>query len=117
MNYESFMSKVRHWDNRMARWMMNHFYFIFFQIVLIVIFFIFFFNLLRTIDLSADLRSADIIQQLLLQQTINTSILIFLMIMNSFWMLFIFSGLNRIRFILRDLAFHLLRRKGDRNQD
>lgn len=110
MSFEDFMAKVRYWDNRCARWMMRHFYIIFFEFVLVVVFFIYFYNIFRVIDLAAQTSPNSILEQLLAQQAVNTLIIIVLLILNSFWMLFIFDGLNRLRTLLREISYNLMRR-------
>ena len=110
MSFEDFMAKVRHLDNRCARWMMRHFYILFFEFVLVVIFFIFFYNIFRVIDLSAQTSSDNLLEQLLAQQATNTLIITMLLILNSFWMLFIFNGMNRLTILLREITYNLSRR-------
>jgi len=111
MSFDNFMSKVRHWDNLTARWMMRHFYILFFEFVLVIIFFIFFFNIFRTLDISANIAPENLTEQILYQQSINSLIIIILMLLNSFWMLFVFNGINRIRVLLREISYNLLRCK------
>ncbi len=111
MAFQDFMAKVRYWDNRCARWLMRHFYIMFFEFVLVIIFFIFFYNTLRAIDLSSEISHQEVTEQLLAQQTTNTLIIIFLLLLNSFWMLYMFNGLDRLRIILREISFNLLRRR------
>ena len=110
MSFDDFMAKVRYFDNRCARWMMRHFYIIFFEFVLVVIFFIFFFNVFRVLDLAAQASSENILEQLLAQQSINTLIIVVLIILNSFWMLFMFNGMDRLRILLREISYNLMRR-------
>ena len=111
MSFQDFMSKVRQLDNRVAKWMMSHFYIIFFEFVLVIIFFYFFFNMLWSLDIANEISTRSTTEQLLLQQTTNTNIIIILLLLNSFWMLFMFNGMNRLRIILKDISFNLLRRK------
>ena len=111
MSFQDFMSKVRYWDNICARWMMRHFYTIFFQFVLVIIFLAFFVCVIKSIDLSTHIEDHNMIQQLLFQQSVQTLIIIILLLFNSFWMLYIFNGMNRLRAILKDISFHLSRRK------
>lgn len=111
MPLENVMSKIRQWDNFVARWMLRHFYIIFFEFVLVIVFFFFIFNTFRTIDMSANVSDKNLTEQLLYQQSINQLIIILLMLLNSFWMLFVFDGINRLRVILRDIGFHLSRSK------
>ena len=74
MLFKDFMAKLRHFDNRCARWMMRHFYILFFEFVLVVIFFVFFYNIFRVIDLSAQISPDNLLEQLLAQQATNTLI-------------------------------------------
>ena len=111
MSFSNFMSKVRQFDNLAARWMMRHFYILFFEFVLVVIFFMFFFNTLRAIDIASRVSPDNLLEQLLVQQTTNTLIIVILLLLNSFWMLYIFNGMDRMRTLLKDINFSLLRRK------
>jgi hypothetical protein len=111
MSGDNFMTRIRQWDNNVARWMMRHFYIMFFEFVLVLIFFIFIFSTFRTIDISANVPVKNTTEQLLLQQSVNQLIIIILMLLNSFWMLFIFSGINRLRGALRDISYNLMRQK------
>lgn len=109
MSFLDFMNKVRYWDNLCSRWMMRHFYILFFEAVLVAIFFVFFFLTLQSLDLSASIAADNITQQLAWQQLINSRIIVILLLLNSFWMLYVFNGMSRIRIILREISFHLTR--------
>lgn len=111
MSFNDFMTKVRYWDNKCAKWMMRHFYIMFFEFVLVVIFFFFFFNTLKTIDIGNHIQDNDLIKQLMLQQTTLTTIIVILMLLNSFWMLYIFNSMSRISVLMKDLSFNLMRRR------
>ncbi|HSA31502.1 MAG TPA: hypothetical protein P5160_06855 [Candidatus Omnitrophota bacterium] len=111
MKFEEFMNQIRQWDNRCSRWMMRHFYFLFFQIVLVVTFLFFFLRILETINLIAVVPHDDLHSQILLHNSMTTMIIVFLMILNSFWMLFLFNGMNRIRLVLKDINYNLMRQK------
>jgi hypothetical protein len=111
MSFEDFMGKVRYWDNHFARWMMRHFYILFFEFVLVIIFFWFLFTLLHSIDTASRVPENDITQQLLLTQSTTTMIIALLLLVNSFWMLYIFNHMDRLRSILKDISFNLSRRK------
>ena len=107
-----FMAKVRYWDNRSAKWMMRHFYIFFFEVFLVFIFVWCFTNNLRLIDLNNAITQNNIVEKLLLTQTINGVIIIVLLLLNSFWMLFIFGNIIRYRAILKEISFNLSKRKG-----
>lgn len=107
MSFQDFMNKVRQWDNFCSRWMMRHFYILFFEFVLVAIFFAFFFMTLKSIDISSQLSPDNILQQLAYQQLMNTRIIVILLLLNSFWMLYIFNGMSRLRIILREISYQL----------
>ena len=111
MTFENFMNKVRQVDNRCARWMMRHFYTMFFQVVLVVIFFFFFVNTIQTINTADRIAPDNLTQEILLQQNGNLLLIIFLMILNSFWMLFMFASVNSLRVVLKDIHYTLMRKK------
>lgn len=111
MSFNDFMAKVRQWDNNSARWMMKHFYILFFEVILVIIFFFFLSNTYHTINLARESDKADLLQQLLVQESTNTHIIIFLMLLNSFWMLYVFNEISRVRTILKDISFYQSRRK------
>ncbi len=111
MAFGDFMNKVRQLDTQAARWMMRHFYILFFEFVLVIIFFIFLYNTFHTIDLAQQSDKHDVMEQLLLQQSTNTHVIIILMLLNSFWMLYVFNEISRVRTILKDISFYQSRRK------
>ncbi len=108
MAYKDFMQKVRHWDNLTAKWFLRHFYFMFFQIVLIVVFIFWFINLFSLID-SIFHAGRNNLEQILLNQSVNTTILVFLLLLNSFWLLFIFNGMQRVTTLLKDISYYTSR--------
>jgi hypothetical protein len=116
MSFEDLMSKIRHWDSHFARWMMRHFYILFFEFVLVVIFFWFLFTLIRAANTAGQVAANDITQQLLLTQSTTTLIIALLLLLNSFWMLYIFNHMDRLRVLLKDISFNLTRRKPNNNQ-
>ena len=106
-----FMSKVRYWDNRSSKWMMRHFYIFFFDVFLVFIFVWCFTNNLRLIDVSSMITQNNLLERLLLMQTINSVIIIVLLLLNSFWMLFIFGNIIRFRALLKEMNFNLSKRR------
>ena len=112
MGFNEFMAKVRHWDNQSVKWMMRHFYILFFEIVLVLIFLALFVNAIKVIDLSVDVTKDNIFENLMLTQSFSLLLLVFLLLMNSFWMLYMFNAIIRIRTNLRDINFTLTRRRG-----
>lgn len=111
MSFANFMNKVRQWDTQTSRWMMRHFYILFFEFILIIIFFIFLMSTFRTIDIARASAKENITEQLLIQQSTGTYIIIILMLLNSFWMLYMFSEVSRLKTILKDISFYQSRRK------
>ena len=110
MSMQDFMAKVRHLDNRSAKWMMRHFYILFFEVFLVVIFFAFFVNVIQVFNIGADASKGNIIERLLMSQSVSTLIIVLLLLLNSFWMLYMFSSIIRLRAILREMNFNLSKR-------
>ena len=104
-------AKVRYWDSRSAKWMMRHFYILFFEIILVGIFLWCFINNLKLIDVNSAISQANLVEHLLLTQTINSVIIIVLLLLNSFWMLFIFNNIIRFRALLKEMNFNLSKRR------
>ena len=111
MGFNDFMNQVRQWDNRMAQWMIKHFYILFFEIILVGIFIAVFVNSLKVIDISVDIQKSNIIERLLMTQSVNTLLIVILLLFNSFWILYIFSSLLRLRGILKNIDFNLSNRR------
>ena len=107
MGFEEFMSKVKYLDNLVARWLMRHFYVMFFQIVLVAIFVFWFINLFSVIDTSTQVPHDDNLQRMISVQSIHSSIIVFLMLLNSFWLLFMFNSILNLRNILKDISYHI----------
>ena len=117
MSFNDTMNKVRQWDNRMAQWMVRHFYILFFEIILVAIFVAVFVNALKIIDVSVDIHKNNLIERILMTQSVNTLLIVILLLFNSFWMLYIFSSLLRLRTLLRNIDFNLSRRRADQRKD
>ena len=113
INTNDFMNKVRQWDNRMAQWMIKHFYILFFEIILVGIFVAVFINTIKIIDINADIQKASILERLLMAQSVNTLLIVVLLLFNSFWILYIFSSLLKLRGTLKSIDFNLSRRRDD----
>ena len=118
MSFNDFMNNVRQLDNRSSQWIIRHFYTLFFQAILAIIFIAVFVNALKLIDINVDLHKTDLVERLLLNQTINTFLIVVLLLFNSFWMLYIFSSILKLRGILKNIDFNLSRRRNDsKNKD
>ena len=111
MALQDLMNKIRQWDNQSAKWMMRHFYLLFFEFVLVIIFLIGFFNTIQFIDFSFEVVRNDIVQRLLLTQTVYMLVVVLLMLLNSFWILYIFNCMLRMQNTLKDVSFNLSRRR------
>lgn len=108
MPYKNFLATIRYWDNMTAKWLMRHFYFMFFQIILVVIFFVWFVNMFDVIDSSYQVpQNGTPTERILAAQSVNMTIVVLLILLNSFWMLFIFSAIQRIGNLLKDITYHL----------
>ncbi|MBF0593495.1 MAG: hypothetical protein HQL22_00855 [Candidatus Omnitrophica bacterium] len=114
MNFNSFMNSVRQWDNRSSQWFIRHFYVLFFEMILIGAFVVFFILTINTINITADIQRNSIGERLLVNQNYLGLLLVFLMLVNSFWMLFMFAGMLKIRNVLKNMDFNLSRRNNDR---
>lgn len=114
MSFNDFMNKIRQWDNRSAQWMMRHFYMLFFEFILVGVFVFFFMNTFKVIDASDHVSRNNTGEVLLLAQTINTSLIVVLLLFNSFWMLYIFNSILRLRGVLKNIDYNLSRRRTDR---
>ncbi len=109
MAFQDFMNKVRHWDNLTARWMMRHFYFMFFQFVLLIIFLFWFVNTFRVIDVNEAVPQNALIEKILSIQSVNITLIVILLLLNSFWLLYTFNGIQRMLQVLKDISFNTSR--------
>jgi len=109
MQEKDFMSKIRTLDHRIARWLMRHFYFTFFQLVLFVIFVFWIFNTFTVIDTNFQADKDTLYERILLTQSINLTIASVLLILNSFWLLYIFNGIQRLGNLLKDISYNISR--------
>ena len=117
MSFNDFMNKVRHWDNRSVMWINRHFYMLFFEFVLVIIFIAFFVNTLKTVDLSMDVAGGNTIERLLFNQSVFTLLIVILLLFNSFWTLYIFNSILRLRSILKNIEYALTRRRSERREE
>jgi len=109
MTFNDFMAKIRYWDNLTAKWLMRHFYFMFFQIVLFVIFLFWFVNMFHVIDVNYQIPKSSILERAIMTQSINMTIIVLLLLLNSFWLLYIFNGIQRLTNILKDISYNINR--------
>jgi magnesium-transporting ATPase (P-type) len=116
MAYRDFMNKVRYWDNILSRWLMRHIYFIFFEAILVVIFIVWFIKMFSIIDTTVQAQSGGLIERMMSLQTTNMAIITLLMLMNSFWMLYMFNSVQRLRAILKDMNYHIGKLRSNRGK-
>lgn len=109
MTFKEFMTKIRYWDNLTAKWLMRHFYFMFFQVVLFIIFLFWFVNMFNVIDVNYQISKSSILERAVMTQSVNTTIIVLLLLLNSFWMLYIFNGIQRLTNILKDISYNINR--------
>ncbi len=110
MRFGDFMARVRYWDNRMAKWMIRHFYILFFEIILVLLFIGLFVITIQVINLSLEITQKPL-ERLFLLDTVISILIGFLVLLNSFWMLFIFNEIIRTRSTLKEISFNLTRRR------
>ena len=108
MSLEDFTNKIRQLDNFTAKWIMRHFYVTFFQATLFIIFLFWFVNMFKVIDVS-QAPNQNLIERALVTQSVNMTIIVFLMLLNAFWTLYMFTGIQRLSNILRDINYNLSR--------
>ena len=109
MSLNDFMIKIRYWDNLLAKWLMRHFYITFFQIVLVVIFVFWFINTLSVIDTSTQVSPTNLTERILITQSTNITLIVFLMLLNTFWLLFMFNGIQSLKGLLKDITYNTSR--------
>jgi len=113
MGYNDVMYKIRQWDNRAAQWMGRHFYIILFEAILAIIFLLAFINALRLLDTSFDVHQASVADKLLMNQSINSTLIVMLLILIALGVLNIINSNSRHRGILKNIEFNLTKRRTD----
>ncbi|OGX08796.1 MAG: hypothetical protein A2Z88_11235 [Omnitrophica WOR_2 bacterium GWA2_47_8] len=112
MPFSDFMSKIRQWDVQTAKWINRHFYLLFFEIILAIIFVAFFVNSLKVIDFNIEaMGEGKLLEKILISQSVNLSFVVMLLLLNSFWILFMFNSILRISASLRELNYVLGKRR------
>ena len=115
MAFKDLMTTIRYLDNLAAKWLMRHFYFMFFQIALFVIFLFWFVNMFHVIDISYQVSRSSVLERAVMTQSINVTIIVLLLLLNSFWMLYIFNGIQRLANLLKDMNYNINRLR-DKNR-
>jgi ABC-type bacteriocin/lantibiotic exporter with double-glycine peptidase domain len=114
MTHAEFTNKLRQWDVKTNQWFFRHFYLLFFQVILVIAFVFFFVIAINIINVAPDVDRGTIVEKLLLSQSVSNLLIVFLLLLNSFWMLFMLASVFRVRAILKNLDFNLSRRQTDR---
>lgn len=107
-------SKIRQWDNRAAQWMGRHFYIILFEVFLAIIFIFVFINGLKILNISFDVHKGSITDQLLLAESVNSTLIVMLLLLISLGVLNVINSNSRLRNILKNIEFNLSKRRNDR---
>jgi hypothetical protein len=114
MNTQDFLNTLRQLDKRSSQWFMRHFYVLFFEVILVGVICFFVVTTLNVFYTASDVPSRSTVEKLLVNQNHISLLILFLLLLNSFWMLFLFSGFLRVRNILKNIDFNLSRRGNDR---
>jgi len=109
MPFKDLVQKMKYFDHLAARWLMRHFYFTFFQLVLLVIFVFWFRNLLNVIDINLHQSEKTFVEAILTTQNVNSTIIVVLLLLNSFWMLYILNAMQRLAHLMKDVSYNINR--------
>jgi uncharacterized membrane protein YjgN (DUF898 family) len=113
MAYNDFMSKVKQLDNRASQWMGRHFYIILFEAILAIIFLFAFINALKILNTSFNIQKNNVTDQLLLTQSMNSMLIVMLLLLISLGLLNIINSNVRLRGVLKNIEFNLSKRRTD----
>ncbi len=113
MGQNDWMYKIKQWDNRAAQWMGRHFYIILFEAILAIIFILAFITALKIINISFEIDKHNAAEQLLLTQSINTTLIVMLLLLISLGVLNLINNSSRLRSILKNIEFQVSRRRTD----
>ena len=113
MSYNDLMYKIKQWDNRAAQWMGRHFYIILFEVILGIIFILAFINALKIINTSFSILKDSVTDQLLLTQSINSTLIVMLLLLIALGVLNLINNNTRLRSTLKNIEFNLSKRRSD----
>jgi len=113
MGYNDVMYKVRQWDNRASQWMGRHFYIFLFEIFLAIIFMFSFLNTLKLLDIGPNVQKESVTDRLLMNQAVNGSLIVMLLILIALGVLNIITNNMRMKGALKNIEFNLSRRRSD----
>ena len=117
MAQNNVMYKIKQWDNRAAQWMGRHFYIILFEIILAIIFLFVFINAFKILNISFNVPKDNVADQLLLSQSINTTLIVMLLLLISLGVLNIINSNSRLRSVLKNIEFNLSKRRSDQKPE
>lgn len=117
MAQNDFINRVKRWDNHASQWLSRHFYIFLFEIILAIIFLLAFLNTLRTLNASLNIQKNNALHQLAITQSINSTLIVMLLILIALGILNIINNNTRIRNILKNIEFNLSRRRSDTKAD
>jgi hypothetical protein len=113
MAYNDFLNRVKQWDNRAAQWMGRHFYIILFEVILAIIFIFTFIIGLKILNISFDVQKNNVTDQLLLTQSLNSTLIVMLLILIALGLLNVINSNTRLRSVLKNIEFNLSKRRAD----
>ena len=116
MANSDFFNKVKQWDNRAAQWMGRHFYIILFEAILAIIFLFAFINALKILNIGFGIQKNNITDQLLMTQSLNSILIVMLLLLISLGLLNIINNNSRLRSVLKNIEFYLSKRRSDQKQ-
>jgi len=116
MGFRDALTKFRQWDNKAAKWLMYNFYYTFFHLIVVIAFMIWVINMISAFLLNLRLPPLDITQKLLLIQANNTTILTFLALLNSLWILYLLNNSHRIKNSLKNISYNTAPRPFNRDK-
>lgn len=102
----SFLEKYRQWDREVSKFLTRHFYFSFFQIVIGVVFAYWLISFINLLNILAKNKFETASELLLINQTLNISFMLFLLLLNSFWILYILNNSNRMANSMKNVSYN-----------
>ncbi len=113
MGQSDLMYKIRQWDNRAAQWMGRHFYIILFEIILAIIFILAFIIALKILNIRFDVHKDNVADQLLLTLSINSTLIVMLLVLIALGILNIINNNTRLRGAIKNIEYNLSKRRSD----
>ena len=111
------LNKIRQWDKHSNQWFSKNFSVLLFELVLAVIFVFFIDYMMNIIAISDQVKKASVTEQILMSQAGLMLLVVLLLLFNSFLMLYLFNNILRISGLLKNLDYHLGRRRSSREDD